>query len=236
MKISKELALHIVNKYTEVRYAERGLFFKKRKSERVNPENIPNVTGYYEVGHTQGFFVEKEDIKIVIILGSNELIDWWYNFAIRFMETPYREDGVRKAIKVHKGFYRSYLKAREIILLSIVDNPKVVVFGQSLGGSIATLAALDIQYNFPEKEVVCMTTGSPRVGNKEFVASYSKRVPTTRIVYGDDIVANLPPKLLGYRHVPNELHLGPKKRLGLSVKDHMMSRYIPAIAAEYEPL
>lgn len=232
MDINKK-ANYILEKYAEVRFAERGLFFKKPKRKQIDPTTIEDVIGYYEEGHTQGFFLKDEDTKYVIILGSNELIDWWYNFAFRFMETPYKEAGVREAIKVHKGFYRSYLKAREVILHSIANDENIVVYGQSLGAAIATLAAIDIQYNFPEKNVSCMTTGSPRVGNQEFVNSYNRRVPqTTRFVYGNDIVTSVPPKLFGYEHVSEEYHLGPKKRLMLSIPDHMMSRYIPAIASE----
>ena len=230
--ITKEQMLYVVQKYSEVRYADRGLFFRKRRSKRVDPTQIDEVINYYSEGHTQGFFLKHDDVKYVIILGSNELIDWFYNFWFRFKETPYKEDGVRREIKVHKGFYRTYLKAREIILHEIQNDEKVFVYGQSLGGAVATLAALDIQYNYPDKEVALMTTGSPRLGNEEFKESFNKRVKDyNRFVYGGDIVTAVPPKWTGYRHVNDEIHLGPERRIRLSIPDHMMDKYIPAISA-----
>lgn len=230
MKISKKNQIYLVNKYNEVRTADRGLFFKKSKSKRIDPRLIPDVIDYYDEGHTQGFFLEKGGVKYVIILGSNQLIDWLFNFWFRFTETPYKESGTRKEIKVHKGFYRSYLKAREIVLKQVKKDEKVFVYGQSLGAAIAMLAALDIKYNYPDKEVGLMTTGSPKLGNQEFVDSFLKRVPDSlRYVYGGDIVTTLPPKFFGYKHINNETHLGPDRKIRLSIPDHMMNRYIPGL-------
>lgn len=231
MLATKEDFIYIVEKYSEVRYSNRGLFFKKRNP--IDPRSIPDVVDYFDDGHIQGFFVIKGDRKFIFILGSNELADWIYNFQFRLMITPYKEVGVRDEIKVHKGFYKSYLRVREFIHDKIRDDKKVIVYGQSLGAAVATLAALDIQYNFPDKEVACVTTGSPRVGNEEFVLSYNKRIPdTTRFVYGNDIVSNVPQKWLGYRHVHGLVHLGPEGGCQ-SISDHMMASYIPAIAGKY---
>ena len=55
-----------------------------------------------------------------------------------------------------------------------------------------------------------------------FVESYNRRVPDTyRYVYGNDVVVGVPPKMFGYRHVSEEIHLGKKRTCGLSIKDHM---------------
>jgi triacylglycerol lipase len=230
MKISKKDQIYLLNKYNEVRTADRGLFFKKPKSKRIDPRLIPDVIDYYEEGHTQGFFIKKNGVKYVIILGSNQIIDWLFNFWFRLTETPYKESGTRKEIKVHKGFYRSYLKARDIILNKVKKDEKIFVYGQSLGAAIATLAALDIKYNYKDKEVGLMTTGSPRIGNEEFVESFVKYIPESlRYVYGGDIVTTVPPKWLGRRHVIEETHIGPERKVRMSIPDHMMNRYIPGL-------
>ena len=231
--ITKDQILYIVEKYSEVRYADRGLFFKKRKNKRIDPTTIGDVINYYEANHTQGFFLNKDGVKYVIILGSNQLVDWFYNFWFRLRETPYKKV-TRKEIKVHKGFYNSYLKARELILHEVQDDEKVFVYGQSLGGAIATLAALDIQYNYPEKEIELMTTGSPKVGNKAFSESFNGRVPNyVRFVYGGDIVTTVPPQWTGYSHVNTETHLGPYRKVRLSIPDHMMTSYIPGLIEHF---
>lgn len=230
MEISKENQIYLVTKYNEVRTADRGLFFKKIKSKRIDPRTIVDVVDYYEEGHTQGFFIEKNKTKFVIILGSNQLSDWFYNFWFRLSEVPYKDKGTKKEIKVHKGFYRSYLKARELILHNIQNDEKVFIYGQSLGAAIATFAALDIQYNYPKKKIGLMTTGSPKPGNKAFGESFNKRVPDyLRYVYGGDIFTTVPPSFLGHIHVKEEIHLGPERKIRLSITDHFMNSYIPGV-------
>ena len=103
---------------------------------------------------------------------------------------------------------------------------KIIVGGHSLGGALATLCAIDLQYNHPELNIQCVTLGSPRVGNWWFYKSYNKRVPNTvRIVHGNDIVARLPPAWLFYKHVGKRLHQGNKWKFWLlpwgSVMDHL---------------
>lgn len=231
MLISNDDFVYIVKKYTEVRFSNRGWMFKKK--DPIDPTTISDVVDYFEIGHVQGFFVERDGKKIIFLIGSNEIMDWIHNFSFRFMRTPYKEAGTNRRIKVHAGFYKSYLKIRDFIHEKIKNDDRVIVYGQSFGAALATLASLDIQYNFPDKEIACMTTGSPRVGNQRFVDSYGGRVPdTTRFVYGKDIVTTLPPRWTFYRHVDGLMHLGPNRKW-ISVPDHLMSSYIPAIVAKY---
>ncbi|CAN0306134.1 unnamed protein product, partial [Ectocarpus fasciculatus] len=42
----------------------------------------------------------------------------------------------------------------------------VYITGHSLGGALATLAALDHRRRYPEAKVTMYNFGSPRVGNK----------------------------------------------------------------------
>ena len=75
-----------------------------------------------------------------------------------------------------------------------------------------------------------MTTGSPRVGNQPFIDSFLKYVSSsTRYVYGGDIVTTVPPEWTGYRHIVEETHLGPERKIRLSVKDHLMDSYVEGI-------
>jgi predicted lipase len=77
---------------------------------------------------------------------------------------------------------------------------------------LATLSALDVQYNLPDKKVTCYTYGSPKVGNADFVKFYNKYVPQTfRFVNGIDLVPSLPPDIplvIDYEHVGQLCQIG----------------------------
>ena len=108
--------------------------------------------------------------------------------------------------------------------------------GHSLGGALATLCALDVQYNFPDKQVSCYTFGSPKVGNSYFKDSFNKRVPQTyRFVNSADTVPALPPG--GFEHVGIFQHIGPTASVVESlidkvldvVDDHFPYNYIKSL-------
>jgi len=48
----------------------------------------------------------------------------------------------------------------------ISGSTKIFVTGFSLGGAIAVLCAIDIQYNNLCEKIICVPLGSPRIGNK----------------------------------------------------------------------
>jgi predicted lipase len=139
-------------------------------------------------------------------------------------------------IKVHYGFYTAYLSVRKVIHDRIEsEHPeKVIVTGHSLGGGLAVLCALDIQYNyFPENlvqpdQVVSYTYGSPKVGSQDFVNSYNRRVPQTfRIVNGGDGIPWLPRPWQGYAHVDTLFRInGSVLRVAFAAKqDHLIPAY-----------
>jgi len=76
----------------------------------------------------------------------------------------------------------------------------VTICGHSLGGSLATLLALDVAVSTPFNPAV-FTYASPRTGDAQFVALYNHAVPnTTRIANRVDLVPKLPLPPL-YEHV-----------------------------------
>ncbi len=139
-------------------------------------------------------------------------------------------------VRMHSGFVRAYLSVRETIH-DYVNNSganQYQVTGHSLGGAIAKLCALDLQYNFsPKLSVEAYSFGAPRVGNKAFTKSYNRRVPDTwRVVNGWDAVVGLPAPWQGYRHVetPVKLERGFTWRIVTgSFEDHRISNYIKAL-------
>ncbi|MFH4983152.1 hypothetical protein AB6A40_009861 [Gnathostoma spinigerum] len=68
--------------------------------------------------------------------------------------------------------------------------------GHSLGGALASLAALKIALNGfrSSDDLKVVTFGQPRVGDFDLARSYDELVPNSfRVVHGNDIVPHLPP-------------------------------------------
>lgn len=175
--------------------------------------------------NVEGFFGEMiTDTKTLYIVfrGTDEKLDWKHNFQFRKLpivnkitngtdelETPYKN--VSPKIKTHKGFTEDYRKVRQTILDKIATGKydTIIITGHSLGGSLATLCAVDSQFHFPDMRIINITFASPRVGNKEFAKSYDKRVPLTlRIVNGEDYITKVPLNIQGYYHVGTKIHIG----------------------------
>lgn len=157
--------------------------------------------------------------------------NWFTNFV--FVKKSLAYGNKASKVRLHLGFFLDYTGyARGFIHSWLKDHPEVkgvVVAGHSLGGALATLCAVDLQYNFGDRlvgedAVECITFGSPRVGNKAFVESFNKRVPLTlRYRYANDIVTHLPPVLFGFKHVAATLQLG--KPGWPSAKAHELANY-----------
>jgi predicted lipase len=186
--------------------------------------------------------------------GSEKRLDWDTNFdftqeVVEFQtevieekivedrEQVYPYQGAsRSGAKMHRGFAAAYLSVREQIHDYVRTHAisGITVTGHSLGGALATLCAVDIQYNFSEQvKIAAYTFGAPRVGNSGFRESFNRRVPDSyRFVYGMDVVPALPRPWQGYRHVDQEQRLGRRFSLNFlsqRFKDHEITNYIAAL-------
>jgi predicted lipase len=190
---------------------------------------------------TEGFTgMAAGNALVIAFTGSNSEADWVNN--LRYLRVPYPEVTQNEAINVHYGFYTAYLSVRTLMHETVESKQpdKVIVTGHSLGGGLATLCVLDIQYNFfPEnpdhpEQVVAYTFGSPKVGNQAFVDSYNRRVPGTfRIVNGGDGVPWLPRSWQGYEHVDTLYRIdGSVLRIAFAAKqDHFVPAYHQSLRA-----
>jgi triacylglycerol lipase len=139
-------------------------------------------------------------------------------------------------VKMHSGFISAYFSVRDDIHEYIQSHAaqRYRITGHSLGGALATLCAVDLQYNFGDRIAIeNYTFGAPRVGNPAFVESYNRRVPDTwRVVNGWDAVAGLPAPWQGYRHVETAIRLERGftwKIITGSFEDHYIDNYIEAL-------
>jgi hypothetical protein len=179
-----------------------------------------------------GFTAQYKDAFVVAFQGSDSDIDWFkVNFRIWHKVVPYNR--IKRNIKIHEGFISAYMSIREELLKSRKNSglKKVYCFGHSLGGAMATLASLDIQYNSPDSEIGVVTFGSPRVGNYAFRRSFNHRVPNyLRYVFGNDTVPYIPPAFFGFSHVGQLKKIGPKRHWWKfwKISDHMIPMYMSA--------
>ena len=141
-----------------------------------------------------------------------------------------------RPVKMHQGFINAYLSVRDEIHehAEKSETTRYRITGHSLGGAIAKLCAVDLQYNFGKNiSIEVYTFGAPRTGNKAFTESYNKRVPDTwRIINGWDAVAGLPAPWQGYRHVEEVVKLSRKftwKLITGSFEDHKIYNYVAAL-------
>uniref|UniRef100_A0A0K0F3Q0 Lipase_3 domain-containing protein n=1 Tax=Strongyloides venezuelensis TaxID=75913 RepID=A0A0K0F3Q0_STRVS len=103
-------------------------------------------------------------------------------------------------------------------------NFKVIVTGHSLGGAMAALIGLRIQFEEIRKssDIFLYTFGEPRVGTHTFAIHFDKRVPNCwRVVYATDFVAHIP----SCKKVrPTRLKLS-RKRVNLPCDPHSLNGY-----------
>jgi hypothetical protein len=96
---------------------------------------------------------------------------------------------------------------------------RIVCSGHSLGGALATIAALWASYSWPEASISCYTFGSPLVGCTDFVEVWRQAVGCRiRAVNGSDVVPSIPPGFFNYAHVKPGVWLRPGEQNALELE------------------
>eukprot|EP00300_Choanocystis_sp_HF-7_P000262 c10225_g1_i2.p1 GENE.c10225_g1_i2~~c10225_g1_i2.p1 ORF type:complete len:358 (+),score=42.77 c10225_g1_i2:386-1459(+) len=124
---------------------------------------------------------------------------------------------------VHVGFLEALQSTRSLLdrsiqqALAMCPSPPTVVFtGHSLGGAVATLAAMDAAASGSISAPLCYTFGCPQVGDAAFVARFNSLVPwpqSWRFVHHTDPVPKLPSSALGYSHVGSFAYISADDRI-----------------------
>lgn len=191
---------------------------------------------------TQAAVLHKPDSGelYIVFRGTEKGADWINNFQFRQGVYPYGDESTTD-VRFHRGFMGAYFAVRDRVLDAVRQYPNcaITVTGHSLGGALATIAALDLQYNITRhtgQAIQVYTFGAPRVGNTALVNSFRQRVPEShRFVYGWDIVTRMPRLWQGFEHVPELHRLGNLLTWQLASRrltDHYMSKYIEALEAK----
>ena len=149
---------------------------------------------------TQGFVAWNDQAAIVAFRGTqpNQQADVWSdcNFV------PFRWE---KGGNVHEGFAAALDAVWESVAarLRSLQDRTIWFTGHSLGAAVATLAA--DRFGTPDG---VYTLGSPRVGDRDFVAEFNARHSgrSFRYVNDHDVVTHVPPSRWGFGHVDSEQH------------------------------
>ena len=118
--------------------------------------------------------------------------------------------------QVHSGFYTAYSSVSYAVKSAVNDLISqyggaipILITGHSLGGALATFAALDIKRSFKSlsNPIKMYTFGSPRVGNQVFTDYFMNTLPNAyqRVTHYTDVVVQAPPRQLGFNHAGNEV-------------------------------
>ncbi len=154
---------------------------------------------------TQALIVHDAQTAVLAFRGSEKVADWLTNLHFT-MADAYPGETAPGAL-VHRGFRRALWSAwpriREQLEALVADGRRLWLTGHSLGGSLSSLAALDLAQTGDDVPVSGLVTfGQPRTGNDVFCASLDESLPGryARVVHGGDLVVLLPPERFGYRH------------------------------------
>ncbi|NOV02494.1 lipase family protein [Paenibacillus planticolens] len=140
-----------------------------------------------------GFIAESDRQIVIVFRGTYGASDWISDAIARQTVFPYAKDGGL----VHKGFLDIYNSARKQIMAvtaKLSARKTLYLSGHSLGGSLASLCAVDLAANTKFNEPSIYTYASPRVGNPDFASLFNRITgPRYRIYNTNDIVPELPP-------------------------------------------
>jgi predicted lipase len=134
------------------------------------------------------------------------ITNWINDFTIGFAQFPGTKSSVHPGfLKVYQGHY-AFLFPAIPKLLQLYPDYDLVATGHSLGGSSATMFALQLYKYYGIDKTKLVTFGSPRIGNADFRNEFIQSgIRNWRVTNMNDIVPHLPLPIQGYIHIPNEI-------------------------------
>ena len=102
---------------------------------------------------------------------------------------------------VHSGFHEQFFSVNKEIEAGIEKYDNIIFCGHSLGGALATIGSLYYSFIYPDKDISCVTFGSPRVGNERFAFLFDERISNSiRYVNDNDPIPCVPTRWR-FKHV-----------------------------------
>jgi len=164
---------------------------------------------------TQGFIARDDTRKelVVAFRGSREISSAIIDTSL--LLSPLRGPGLPENTDahVHTGFLYAFRSVGDRVLNVLREQFKefpqydVTVSGHSLGGAIASIAALSIRNSFPDAALRLFTFGQPRTGDHSFAELVETLIGVDNVfrgVHSFDGVPTMIPTRLGYKHHATE--------------------------------
>ena len=176
---------------------------KKVKSES-NKYKLKSPVSFYSTREDAQCMVSKyEDGCCMVFRGTTNTKDWMTNLNAILTPLMLTEKLYKGEPRVHAGFLKQYSSLQLSLIShanaymrdnSVKESSKTFYyFGHSLGGALATLSAAMLGALYPNARHVCITFGSPRVGDSEFVKFFRENVDeSVRCVNQEDPVPFVP--------------------------------------------
>ena len=147
--------------------------------------------------NAKAYLVTKGNTKILAVTGTESLKDVEVDFRVGRVRLHEDETiDANEDIFVHRGF-RDYTDVvlgdglTERLKTSLEANPNETLYitGHSLGGAVATLAAIRlVDAGVPQNRFKVVTFAAPAVGSKALAQAYADKIDLTRIIMRGDVI------------------------------------------------
>jgi hypothetical protein len=113
------------------------------------------------------------EMAVISFRGSKTLTNWILNLEFARTDSPFSEC---LNCYVHRGFLDDYNSVAVQVFVAVnqirekYGVKRALVTGHSLGGVLATLAAIDLKLHDSFSNVTVITFGEPRLGNAQFAS------------------------------------------------------------------
>ena len=192
----------------------------------------------------KAYLVSKGDVKILAVAGTENLKDVEVNFRVgrvHLNDNTTLAPKDKKAgdkIFVHRGF-RDYADMvlsdglAERLKTSLEKNPHETLYitGHSLGGAVATIAAIRLTDSGVNKnQLKVISFGAPAIGSRALAKNYSDKIDLTRVVMKGDVIKKSL-RALGYVHFGKILEY--KQSVTSDHVAHKMAGYLDCAIRDY---
>lgn len=203
---------------------------------------------------SQAFVARHNKLIIIAFRGTDEAGDWTDNFNLGRTDISKGKVGeidgwldsqhippipVSDLGKAHRGFHKALHDVWAEILSCVEefrDNRQSVwLTGHSLGGALATLAAVEkVVVDQPFHGVY--TFGQPRCCDRTLARSFNIEAKSRffRFQNNNDIVSRIPQRVMGYSHVGNFIYISNEKELSVDI--HWWFQFLDRVQGTWEDI
>lgn len=187
-----------------------------------------------------GILLTSKENNVLVFRGTQTQAEWLKNLNAN--QQQYISPTGKAIGEVHEGFFQltnELTPSLNEVVKQLDPTIPFYITGHSLGGAVATLAALEIAQNVPQlkKQLQLYTYASPRVYSPTLARIHSQLIPNSyRIVNLGDTVPLVPPVTIGNSYV----HIGQEwsflAQFGDVLLNHVVDTYITAMEQEAESI